>query len=571
MKTLRIPTALFSITAGVLTAIAQQPADPVATPAAPSAAAPSAVQAPATPPAAVLTNPAAAAAAPARPAESTNGVANGNGQNGIRLNFRGVPLETVLDYLSKAAGFIIIPETDVKGKVDVWSSQPLTKDEAYDLLNTILKKNNLSALRNGRTLTIVSLEEARKRDLPVTQGSDPEKIPKTDQMVTQIIPIRYADATQITRDLQPLMRDYAIMTANQSGNALVITDTQASIKRMMEIVKALDTSISSISSIRVWPLRYADAKDLATVIKDLFDTSGSQQNRGGRGGAGGGGNPLQQFFNARGGGGGMAALMGGGGPGGGGGGRGGGGGGGGGASEARQAASRVVAVADERTNSLIVSAPDEYIPAIEKLVDEVDKVVDDVTVLRVFHLKNADPTYMSQQLATLFPDTTRGQGGQGFGGGGFQFAGRGGGGPGGGFGGGGRGGGAQTPTSERTKKMGRVLSVPDARTASIIVSAAAELMPQIAQMIEELDVDPARKQKVFVFSLDNANVEDVEGVLADMFQGNSQISSRRTQNRNNNALNNRQQNTSRTQGTGGGFGGGRTGGTGGTGGGFGGQ
>ena len=122
------------------------------------------------------------------------------------------------------------------------------------------------------------------------------------------------------------------------------------------------------------------------------------------------------------------------------------------------------------------------------------------------------------------------------------------------------------------KKMGRVLAVPDARTSSIIVSAAAELMPQIAQMIEDLDLDPARKQKVFVYSLENADVDAVTSLLSDMFQGNNQVSSvRRNQNQQNNALNNRQVNTSRLQGANTGLGGGRTGGTGGTGGGFGGQ
>lgn len=570
MKTPRIQAAFLAIATGVLTTLAQQQTGQSQAPATPAP-----VQAP--PAQAVAEKPAgekppAAASAPEKTAaeKPANGAAIGNGENGIRLNFRGVPLETVLDYLSKAAGFIIVPETDVKGKVDVWSGQPLTKDEAYDLLNTILKKNGLSALRNGRTLTIVSLEEARKRDIPVVPGNDPDKIPKTDQMVTQIVSVRYADATQMTRDLQPLLRDYATMTANQSGNALVITATQSDIKRMTQIIKALDTSISSISAIRVFPLRYADAKDLASVIKELFDTSANQQGRGGRGGGGGGlgglGGIAQQFFN-RGGGGGPGGF--GGGPGGFGGGLGGGGGGRGGgqgaagASEARQAASRVVAVADERTNSLVVSAPDEYISNIEKLVEDIDKSVDDLTVLRVFHLKNADPTYMAQQLAALFPDDTRNQGNQGRGG--FQFAGGpfgGGGGFGGGFGGGrgGRGGaGAQADQSERMKKMGRVLSVPDARTGSILVSASAELMPQIEKMIEELDVDPARKQKVFVYSLENANPQDIENVLADMFQSNNQISTRRTQNQNNNALNNRQLNTSRGLGTGMGGGGNRGG------------
>ncbi|MBM3837088.1 MAG: hypothetical protein FJ398_03845 [Verrucomicrobia bacterium] len=558
MKTSKIRAAVLTLAAGAFIAFAQETAPPAQTPAPPAAAQeqPAAADKPAGDKAAAAP---ANAAAPAEKPATTPANGNAANGNGIRLNFRGAPLEEVLNYLSKAAGFIIVPETDVKGKVDVWSGQPLTKDEAYDLLNTILKKNGMAALRNGRTLTIVSLEEARKRDIPVVQGREPEEIPKTDQMVTQVIPIRYADATQMTRDLQPLLRDYATLTANQSGNALVLTATQTDVKRMVEIVKALDTSISSISGIRVFQLQYADAKDLANVIKELFDTSATQRNQG-RGGAVG--DRIQQLFNTVGGFGGAF----GGGPGdrgGGPGGFGGRAGGAGGASEARQAASRVVAVADERTNSLVVSAPDEYLPTIEQMIKQIDIVMDDLTVLRVFRLKNADPTYMAQQLGALFPDETRSQNNQ-FGRGGFQFLG---GGPfGGGRGGfGGRGGAASTANqSERMKKLGRVLSVPDARTSSLIVSASAELMPQIAQMIEELDADPARKEKVFVFSVENANIQDVEELLSDMFLGNnSQLSSRRrTQQQNNNALNNRQFNTTRNLGTGGNFGGGR-GGTGG--------
>ena len=44
-----------------------------------------------------------------------------SGTNGLRLNFRGAPLNLVLDYLSDAAGFIINKQADVKGTVEVWS------------------------------------------------------------------------------------------------------------------------------------------------------------------------------------------------------------------------------------------------------------------------------------------------------------------------------------------------------------------------------------------------------------------------------------------------------------------
>src|SRR6185369_7974616 len=108
---------------------------------------------------------------PAEPAPQTEKpaptpTANAGDRN-LRFNFRGVPLDMVLNYLSEAAGFIIVLETDVKGKVDAWSNQPLNKDEAVDLLNTVLNKNGYSAIRNGRTLRIVSQKDAKTKDLPV--------------------------------------------------------------------------------------------------------------------------------------------------------------------------------------------------------------------------------------------------------------------------------------------------------------------------------------------------------------------------------------------------------------------
>jgi general secretion pathway protein D len=450
-------------------------------------------------------------------------------EKGLRLNFRGVPLEMVLDYLSDAAGFIIVLETEVKGRVDAWSNQPLTRDEAVSLLNTVLNKNGYAAIRNGRTLRIVSREEAKSKDIPVRSGADPGSISKSDEMITQVIPVRYANANQLVQNLTPLLPTYANLSANESGNALVLTDTQSDVRRMVEIVQALDTAISSISTIRVFALRYADAKDLASAVKELFAPPTNQQNNNDR---------RNQFFNR---------FFGGGGPGGGfGGGPGGGAGGGtrGGNSTGNVNASRVVAVADERMNALIVSAPDDYIPTIEKLVREVDVSATDVTELRVFRLSNSDPMELADIFAELFPDETKTgtgnsnpqQGDVRFRGGGFQGnanrAGQ----------GNANRAGAQSDTSDRMKKKGRVIAVPDQRTSSLIVSAASELMPQIEEMIAQLDASPARKQKVFVYSLENADAQQVEQILRDMFDRSGTSANRNSQMQNNALINRSQQN-----------------------------
>jgi general secretion pathway protein D len=426
---------------------------------------------------------------------ATDSKATNNSERNLRLNFRGAPLEMVLNYLSDAAGFIILPgQVDVKGKVDVWSNQPLNKDEAVQLLNTILNQNGYTAIQKGRTLQIVKTSEARTQDLPVHSGNEPKDIPKTDQMVTQVIPVRYINAGQIVKDLEPLMADFAKLTANESGNALILTDTQSHIRRMVEIIRALD-NFPGVTSIKVFPLQYADAKELATAIKDLF-TPPQTGNQNGRG----------QFFR-------------GGFPGFGRGDQGGqGGGNAGGSTGGPTQNSKVTAVADERTNSLVVSAPEDVMPSIENLVRDIDVNAVDVTELRVFHLLNADPVEVADIFSTLFPDDSRNdQQNQG----GFRFF-------------GGRFGGNRNPANNnsdsRSTKKGKVVAVADQRTSSVIISAASELMPEIAGIINQLDSNSTKKQKVYIYSLENADVQQVEQVVRDMFERNNVQANRNTQN-----------------------------------------
>jgi len=437
-------------------------------------------------------------------------------KDGLRLNFRRVPLEMVLNYLSEAAGFVIVLETDVRGTVDAWSNQPLNKEEAVDLLNSVLNKNGYAAIRNGRTLTIVARDAAKTRDIPVKRGNEPTEIPKNDEIVTQIIPIRYINAAQLTKDLQLLLPLQATMTANEAGNALVITDTQTSIHRMTEIVRALDTAMTNASTVRVYPLKFADAKNVATVIKDLFQSQDTGQRNAT--------DIRAQFFQRmRGGMGGPFGGMGG--PGALGGGDQSGGSGGG-----RNQPPKVIATSDDRSNALVVSAPDELIPTIDDLVHAIDTDVEDITEVRVFRLTYADPMEMSDLLAGLFPDDTRSGTDTTMNRGRTQFAGGGAGRMFGGGGGMGATAGAAGGQSERMQKMRRVLAVPDPRTASVIVSASKDLMVQIASMIQQLDNDPAKQQKVYVYELQNADVQQVEQMVRNMFDRNGTMNNRNNNN-----------------------------------------
>src|SRR5205814_7275038 len=186
--------------------------------------------------------------------------------------------------------------------------------------------------------------------------------------------------------------------------------------------------------------------------------------------------------------------------------------------------------------------PEEYMPTIESLVAGLDVNAADITELRVFHLKNADPAEMADMFAQLFPDETKTSNTANQNQPGFRFAG--------GFGGPNNANrSTQTTESERTKKKGRVLAVADARTSSIIVSAAKDLMPEIEAMVQQLDSSPARKQKVYFFPLENADPQQVVQILQDMFQRNNAQVNRNNANQNS-ALSSRAQSNNQTTSTG---------------------
>jgi type II secretory pathway component GspD/PulD (secretin) len=416
---------------------------------------------------------------------------------GLRLKVRGGSLDEVLTKLSESAGFVIQlkPGVRLDGTVDVWSEQPLSKDDAVNLVKQVLADSGYTAVTNGRILTVMRSEEGRNYTA-VRVGSKPEDIPRTPELVTQIFPVRNLNPVELARVLKALLPEGRTLVVDESANALILTDTQSSIRRIAEIISALDSVSSSANMLRVFQLEYGDAKSLAATIKELFTApdSGSRNARGngtflrlpglnlGRGSDGAG------------------------------------------APDAGQTpVSRVSAVADERGNFVIVSAPEALMPAVEKLVASVDVSVEDVNQFQSFTLKNADPQEMADLLKGLFPDPN---GGADAGTTPFQFNGR-----------GGRGvtaGGARQgttanntadTTSGRMQRLGRVLAVPDRRSSTLLVSAARTLMPEIADIIYGLDEINAGRQGVHVIELKYADPYEVLQIIQDLYpNGNNSVS-----------------------------------------------
>jgi general secretion pathway protein D len=290
----------------------------------------------------------------------------------IILNFKDASLRTVLEFLSEVAGLIVVEEARLDGRVTLMSRQPVTAEEATALLDTVLRQKGLAAIRMGRTLKIVTLESAKRDLVPVRAGNKPEDIQPSDRIVTQIIPIRYADAIKLKSDLASLIPSSADVASNASSNTLIVTGTEAVIRRVVEIIQAIDVHMSEVSQVKVWQLKYANATNAARLITSIFSddqpSGGNANNPFGRGGrAFVVGLPQQP-----------------------------------GADEKGQRPTKVLASADERTNTLVVSAAPDVLKAIESVVKELDANPAAQQAVFTYRLKNAKAKNVESVLNNIF-------------------------------------------------------------------------------------------------------------------------------------------------------------------------
>ncbi len=307
--------------------------------------------------------------------------APGTNADELRMNFRNVPLEIVLDYLSDVAGFIIVQDTRVTGNVNVISSHPMTRYEAVELLNSTLNKNGCAVICNGRTLTIVDKNDAKTRDIPVKSGNNPDDIPKNAEMVTQIIPIRFIEARQLVSDLRSFVSPQATVVANEAGNSIVITDAQANIRHLMEIIWAIDNSAKTETEVRVFYLKFANPSDVANELSSVFqrNTSSDTTTQSPINSEDVGDGPSSPF------GGGNADSV---------------------QNDRIKTATQVTVVADSRIQAVIVSASKYLMNQIAGMMNGLDVSSDRDQKVFVYHLNNGDPNQVVTVLQNLFQNSS---------------------------------------------------------------------------------------------------------------------------------------------------------------------
>ena len=196
----------------------------------------------------------------------------GMADESISVNFDQVDIRTVLKTIGDITGINFVVDENVHGTVTVMSPTKIRLGEVYRVLESILEVQGYAAVPAGDLVKIVPKAEAAKRNLQVRVGSDPSLIPQNDSLVTQIIPLNYANATEVGQIIQPLLGTGSQMTTYPTTNSIVITGTSSNIHHIARIIQKLDVP-GSKEQVTVMGLQYASAQVLSEQITGIMEKS----------------------------------------------------------------------------------------------------------------------------------------------------------------------------------------------------------------------------------------------------------------------------------------------------------
>jgi general secretion pathway protein D len=263
----------------------------------------------------------------------------------ITPNYKDADLGQIVEAVSQVTGKNFIIDPRVKAQVTMLSATPMSPDAFYEAFLAILQVHGFVAVQAGKVYKIVP--DANARQLPANDL--PDKVSRTsDEIVTQVVSLRNVNAAQLVPILRPLIPQYGHLAAYTPANVLIISDHASNVSRMMRIIERIDQG--GDGDIEVIRLENAASTEIVKVINSL--------NQGAAGAEGGG--------------------------------------------------SAVRLIADERTNSVLITGEKTQRLRLRALIAHLDTPLESGGGTQVRHLKYADAEKIAQKLKEQVQSSTAG-------------------------------------------------------------------------------------------------------------------------------------------------------------------
>ena len=197
----------------------------------------------------------------------------------ISVDLNRVDIRVFIKTISQLTGVNFYVDDKIQGTVTIMSPTKVRLGDVYGVFESVLAAHSYAAVVSGDIVKVIPRSVAAKGNLPVRVGSDPSNILQQDQLVTQIIPLRYINVAQVNALVAALVSADGQVTIYSESNTLVIADTSSTIYRVARILRELDIE-KPRENIKYTQLKYASAQQLSMQLTEIVQR-GQERARGG--------------------------------------------------------------------------------------------------------------------------------------------------------------------------------------------------------------------------------------------------------------------------------------------------
>jgi len=191
----------------------------------------------------------------------------------ITLNFEETELYDVITTFCELLKIDYIVEGNVQGKVTLKTFNKIKVEDLYSVLEQILALHNVTVTKSGNFYRFLGVKEAAKKPLSIHYGSD-SSIPEKERLIIQIIPLEHISVESMKKIIAPLLSPNANFIEIPETNNLMMIEMANNVRRIINVVEALDIDKLASSDIQLYKLSNAESGNVVFEMKEIFSSMG---------------------------------------------------------------------------------------------------------------------------------------------------------------------------------------------------------------------------------------------------------------------------------------------------------
>jgi general secretion pathway protein D len=195
----------------------------------------------------------------------------------VTLQFPNSDVVDVLHLYEQLTSKKLIMDNFVQGKVNIFLSRPVPRDEAIKIIEMNLLMNGYSLVPAGDDIVKVIGTGRSPRNAGIPIISDEADIPEGEHVVSFLFKLRYADPVELQQVLGQYLsppQSYTSFLALPKSSSILITENSSVIRSLTRIVDQIDVPPAEVVSEFI-KLQRADATKVVEMLKDVFDKGGT--------------------------------------------------------------------------------------------------------------------------------------------------------------------------------------------------------------------------------------------------------------------------------------------------------